>query len=114
MNSPPPGPGVAAPSGYTASTDGMSSAARTIHDAAEDSQRDVKELKPTKLSDKDFGTKHTQWHADYTKAIEALGTGADAMCTNLMAFAGQLGGAGQAYAANDSRNAQTVSQSGQH
>lgn len=90
----------------------MNSAARTIHDTAEDSQRDVRELKPTKLSDREFGNKHTQHFADYSNAIEQLGTGADAMCANLVAFAGQIGGAGQTYAAGDSRNAHTVGGSG--
>ncbi|HEV2781457.1 MAG TPA: hypothetical protein VGX25_18910 [Actinophytocola sp.] len=112
MNTPPPGPGVAPPSGYRTSTDGMSSAARTIHDAAEDSQEDVRELKPTKMTDREFGTKHVQWHADFAKAIDELGAGADAMCANLMGFASQISGAGADYAATDSRNAQTVNQSG--
>jgi hypothetical protein len=90
----------------------MSTAARTIHDSAEDAQRDTKDLKPTKMTDKEFGVKHTQWFADYSKAIDQLGAGSDAMCGNLTAFAGELGGAGAAYAANDSQNAQTVSNSG--
>lgn len=114
MNTPPAnGPGVAPPSGYTTSTHGMSSAAGKIHDAAEDSQQAVKDLKPTKLADKEFGTKHTQWFADYSKAIEALGAGSDAMCANLSAFAGQLGGAGRAYASADSGSSQNVNQAGQ-
>ena len=114
MNTPPTNTsGVNAPSGYKTSTDGMSSAARTIHDTADDAQHDVKDLKPTKMTDKEFGTKHTQWFADYSKAIEQLGTGSDAMCGNLTAFAGQLGGAGANYAATDSQNVQTVSQPGQ-
>ena len=112
MNTPPTGSGVTAPSGYKTSSDGMSSAARTIHDTAEDAQTDVKDLKPTKMTDKEFGTKHTQWFADYQKAIEQLGTGSDAMCGNLTAFATQLGGAGSDYAANDAQNASTVRQSG--
>ena len=113
MNTSPTSSGVNAPSGYKTSSDGMSSAARTIHDTAEDAQREVKDLKPTKLTDKNFGVKHTQWFADYSKAIETLGAGADAMCANITAFAGQLGGAGADYAANDARNAQNVRQSGQ-
>jgi hypothetical protein len=113
LNTPPPGPGVSPPSGYTASADGMNSAARAIHDAAEDSQHDVRELKPTKLADREFGTKHTQWFADYSSAVERLGSGAEAMCANLVAFSSQIGGAGQTYAAGDSRNTQTVSGSGQ-
>jgi hypothetical protein len=113
VNTPPAGSGVAPPSGYTASSDGMSAAARTIHDAAEDSQQDVRDLKPTKMSEQEFGKKHTQWFGDFSAAIEQLGTGADAMCANLVAFSGQIGGAGQNYAATDARNTQTVSQSGQ-
>lgn len=112
MNTPPAGSGVNAPSGYRTSTDGMNSAARTIHDSAEDAQHDVQGLKPTTMTDREFGTKHTQWFADYSKAIDQLGAGADAMCANLTAFAGQISGAGASYAASDTQNAQTVSQSG--
>lgn len=90
----------------------MSSNARTIHDAAEDSQQDVRELKPTKMTAQDFGTKHGQWHGDFSAAVDQLGTGADAMCANLIAFAGQISGAGQDYAATDARNVQTVDQAG--
>src|SRR2546426_2493996 len=110
MNTPPAGSGVAPPSGYTTSTDGMSSAARNIHDTAEDAEGVVQDLKPTKLADKDFGTKHVQWFADYAKAIDQLGAGSDAMCANLMAFAGQLGGAGRAYSSADSASTQNVNQ----
>jgi hypothetical protein len=88
----------------------MSSAARTIQDAAEDAQREVRDLKPTKLTDQDFGRKHTQWHADFAAAIEELGAGADAMCTNLAAFSGQLAEAGQTYSANDSQATQNFNQ----
>jgi hypothetical protein len=113
MNTPPANTsGINAPSGYKTSTDGMSSAAKTIHDTAEDAQGEVKDLKPTKMTDKEFGVKHTQWFGDYSKAIDALGAGADAMCGNLTAFAGELGGAGATYAATDNQNAQTVSNSG--
>jgi hypothetical protein len=115
VNTPPTnaGPPVGPPSGYQTSTDGMSSAARKIHDAAEDSQGDIKGLHPTKLADKDFGTKHTQWYADYAASIDALGAGSDAMCTNLSAFSGQLGGAAGSYSANDGSSAASLSQSGQ-
>ena len=112
MNTPPANPGVAPPSGYQTSADGMSSAARRIHDGAEDSQRAVQDLKPTRLTDKEFGTKHTQWFAAYAKAVEQLGAGSNAMCANLIGFSGQLSGAGAAYSSNDGHNAQTVSQSG--
>jgi len=112
MNTSPAGSGVNAPSGYRTSTDGMSSAARTINDTAEDAQQEVKDLKPAKVTDKDFGTKHTQWFGDFSKAVEALGTGSDAMCANLTAFAGQISGASARYAATDQQNSQNLSQSG--
>jgi hypothetical protein len=102
------GGGVAPPDGYTTDTGQMSSAGRNIGDAAEDAKGDVDDTQPTKLTDAEFGKKHTQWQKDYAAAIEKLGQGATAMCDNLSAFAGQIGGAGQSYTATDSGAASTV------
>lgn len=108
-----PGPGgVAPPEGYTTDTGQMSSAGRTIGNAAEDAQGDVEDLQPTELAATDFGTAHNEWHADYSAAIQQLGEGAVAMCTNLMSFAGQLGGAGQSYESSETSAANTVTASG--
>lgn len=112
-SSPGSGPGgVAAPDGYTTDTGQMSSAGRTISNAAEDAQDEVEDLQPTELAATDFGTVHTEKHADYSAAIEQLGTGATAMCTNLMSFAGQLGGAGQSYDSTETGATSTVSSPG--
>lgn len=115
MNAPPPdanGPGVAPPEGYTASTDSMSSSARTITTAAEDARGETDDLQPTRLTEADFGTEHTEHFTAYAAAIEQYGTAAQAMCDNLIAFAGQLGGAGASYAGTDQAAAQTVSSAG--
>jgi hypothetical protein len=106
------GPGVAPPDGYTTSTDAMSSSGRAITTAAEDAQDDTEDLQPTQLTDAEFGTAHTEHFAGYSAAIEQLGTGAQAMCANLISFAGQLGGAGQAYADHEQAAVQTVTGSG--
>ncbi len=109
MNTPPANPGgVAPPDGYTTDTGQMSGAGRTIGDAAEDAKGDIEDTQPTELTDQEFGKKHTQWQADYASAIEQLGQGATAMCDNLVAFAGQIGGAGQAYTTTDTGAASTV------
>ena len=109
MNTPPANSGgVAAPDGYTTDTGQMSGAGRKIGDAAEDAKGEVKDTQPTKLTDAEFGKKHTQWHGDYAAGIEQLGKGATAMCDNLSAFAGQIGGAGQSYANTDSGAVNTV------
>lgn len=109
MNTPPTNAGgVAPPDGYTTDTGGMSGAGRTISDAAEDARGEVEDLQPTELTDAEFGQKHTQYHADYAKAIEELGQGAVAMCDTLMAFAGQIGAAGQQYASTESGAVTTV------
>lgn len=106
------GPGVVAPDGYEAAADTMSTRGRTISNAAEDAQGDVEDLATTEVGSADFGTAHTEYHADYSASIQQLGEGASAMCTSLMSFAAQLGGAGADYAANDAAASQTVSQSG--
>ena len=99
---------VAPPDGYTTDTGQMSSAGRTISDAAEDARGEVEDLKPTALTQADFGTKHTEWHADYAAAIEQIGAGATAMCGTLIAFAGQLGGAGATYESTETGATNTV------
>jgi hypothetical protein len=102
------GGGVAPPDGYTTDTGQMSGAGRNIGNAAEDAKDEVEDTQPTELTEAEFGTKHTQWQKDYAAGIEQLGQGATAMCDNLVAFAGQIGGAGQAYTGTDSGAASTV------
>lgn len=114
VTTPPPSTtsSVGPPEGYTADTDSMSSQATAINDGAEDAQNDVKDLKPTKVGEADFGTKHTQWHKDYAAGIDKLGAGAEAMCTNLIAFAGQIGSAGKTYSAAEESQASAATESG--
>lgn len=127
MNTPPPssttpppsttsnttqGPGVGAPDGYTTDTGQMSSAGRNINTKAEDAKGEVDEVKPAKVQAAEFGTKHQEWQKDYSAAIEAFGTASTAMCDNLMAFAGQLGGAGTSYDNNETGATTTVTQAG--
>jgi len=106
------GSGVAAPDGYTTDTGQMSSAGRNINTKAEDAKGDVDEVKPAKVKPAEFGVKHQDYQADYAAAIEAMGTASVAMCDNLMAFSGQLGGAGTDYATNETSATSTVTQSG--
>ena len=113
MNTPPTNAGgVAPPDGYTTDTGQMSGAGRNINDAAEDARNDVEDTQPTELTDAEFGQKHTQHQADYAKGIEQLGQGATAMCDNLIAFAGQIGAAGQSYSTTESGAAATVTAPG--
>lgn len=126
MNTPPPssstpppsttsnttGGGVQAPDGYRTDTGQMSSAGRNISTKAEDAKGEVDEVKPTKVKPAEFGTKHQEWHGEYSAAIEALGTASAAMCDNLASFAQQLGDAGTSYSSDDSGAQSTVSQSG--
>jgi hypothetical protein len=122
MSTPPPsttsnttgagGTGVAPPDGYTTDTGQMSTSGRNISNAAEDAQGEVEDLQTTEVTAADFGTAHGDHHGDYSAAIEQLGAGANAMCTNLMTFAGQLGGAGSSYDTTESGATNTVSNPG--
>jgi hypothetical protein len=106
--------GVQAPDGYKADTGQMSSAGRNIGNKAEDAKGEVDEIKPAKVKAAEFGKheEHQAWHPDYSAAIEQLAAGATAMCDNLIAFAGNLGGAGATYDAQESAAQSNVSQSG--
>jgi hypothetical protein len=108
------GTGVQAPDGYQTDTGQMSSAGRNINTKAEDAKGEVDEIKPAKVKAAEFGKheEHQAWHPDYSAAIEQLAAGATAMCDNLIAFAGNLGGAGADYAAQESAAQSNVSQSG--
>jgi hypothetical protein len=108
------GTGVQAPDGYKTDTGQMSSAGRNINTKAEDAKDEVDEIKPAKVKAAEFGKheEHQAWHPDYSAAIEQLAAGATAMCDNLIAFAGNLGGAGADYAAQESAAQSNVSQSG--
>ncbi|HEV2784723.1 MAG TPA: hypothetical protein VGX25_35510 [Actinophytocola sp.] len=90
----------------------MSSSARAITTAAEDAQSDTEDLQQTRLSEDEFGREHTEHFADYAAAIGQFGAGAQAMCANLIAFAGQLGGAGASYASNEQGSVRTVNAAG--
>lgn len=111
-NSRPSGGGVQAPDGYTTDSGQMSSAGRNINTKAEDAKGDVDEVKPAKVQEAEFGKKHTEWHADYSAAMDAFGDASAAMCDNLMAFAGNLGGAGSDYAANEDAARANVNSAG--
>ncbi|MCT2587396.1 WXG100 family type VII secretion target [Actinophytocola gossypii] len=104
--------GVAPPDGYTTDTGQMSTSGRNISNAAEDAQGEVDDLQTTEVAAADFGKAHTEWHADYSTAMEQIGAGATAMCTNIMSFAGQLGGAGQSYESTDTGATSTVTTPG--
>jgi hypothetical protein len=113
MNTPPANAGgVAPPDGYTTDTGQMSGAGRNIGNAAEDAKAEVEDTQPTELTDAEFGKEHTKWQADYAAAIEQLGQGATAMCDNLTAFAGQIGGAGAQYSSTESGATSTVTAPG--
>ena len=101
------GGGVTPPDGYTADTGTMSGTARNISNAAEDARGEVDDIR-TGLTAAEFGTKHTQHQAAYAAGIEQLGQAATAMCDSLATFAGQIGGAGQAYTGTDTGAANTV------
>lgn len=106
------GTGVQAPDGYRTDTGQMSSAGRNISTKAEDAKGEVDEVKPAKVKAAEFGKheEHQAWQADYAAAIEQLGAGALAMCDNLIAFAGQLGGASTSYQSTDGSATNTVTQ----
>jgi hypothetical protein len=106
---------VQAPDGYKTDTGQMSSAGRNITTKAEDAKGEVDEVKPAKVKAAEFGqhADHQTHHEVYSAAFEQLGAGAVAMCDNLIAFAGQLGGAGSSYSEQESTNANTVTRSGQ-
>lgn len=114
-SAPPPGPsGVQAPDGYKTDTGQMSSAGRNISTKAEDAKGEVDEVKPAKTQAAEFGqhADHQAWQKDYAAAIEQLGAGSTAMCDNLVAFAGQLGGAATSYTQQESAARTNVQQSG--
>jgi hypothetical protein len=112
---PPAGPGgVQAPDGYKTDSGQMTSAGRNISTKAEDAKGEVDEIKPAKVKQTEFGqhTEHQAWFTDYNAAIEQFAAGSAAMCDNLVAFAGQLGGASTTYTQQESAAQSNVTTSG--
>jgi hypothetical protein len=105
---------VGAPDGYKTDTGTMSTAGKTISTKAEDAKGEVDEIKPAKTQKAEFGqhADHQNYQAEYAAAFDQFGAGATAMCDNLMAFAGQLGGSATAYSEQEATNTTTVQQSG--
>lgn len=106
--------GVQAPDGYKTDTGSMSSSGKKISTKAEDAKGEVDDVKPAKTQAAEFGqhADHQAYQKDYAAAFEQFGGGATAMCDNLMAFAGQLGGSSTTYSEQESTNKSTVQQSG--
>jgi hypothetical protein len=106
--------GVQAPDGYKTDTGSMSSSARTITTKAEDAKGEIDDVKPALTKAEEFGQHKThQTHQkDYAAAFDQFGTGTVAMCDNLVAFAGQLGGTATSYTEQQSSAKTTVTQPG--
>jgi hypothetical protein len=120
VNTPPPssrttnGSGVQAPDGYKTDAGQMSSAGRNISTKAEDAKGEVDEIKPAKTQAAEFGqhADHQAYQKDYTAAFDQFAAGATAMCDNLIAFAGQLGGSSTAYTEQESAASSNVTNAG--
>jgi hypothetical protein len=106
--------GVQAPDGYKTDTGSMSSSSRTIHTKAEDAKGEIDDVKPAVTKAEEFGTHkdHQSYQKDYAAAFDQFGAGCEAMCANLMAFAGQLGGTATSYTQQQSAATTTVTQPG--
>ncbi|HWC83915.1 MAG TPA: hypothetical protein VG756_28485 [Pseudonocardiaceae bacterium] len=99
-------------SGYSASSDSLGQASKTISTDASNTQNQLSKNTATTIAAADWGQAHGSHQGDYAAAMTELGKGISGMCTTLTSFAGLLGQASTNYASVEGSNASSVSNSG--
>ncbi|GAB2972271.1 hypothetical protein LWP59_16245 [Amycolatopsis acidiphila] len=98
--------------GYTASTDAMASASKTITQLAEDVPEDNSDLQNTTLTAAGFGQAHSD-HADkYTAGVQKLWDALSGYGTTLDSFGSNVGSSGAAYGENEQTQSGNISGAG--
>lgn len=90
--------------GYSTNTDTMSSSAKKISDSSTQLAKDLKDVSPTPIVDKEFGTAHTVHFNDYKAAVDEMGKGIQGMCATMESFASTVGSSGSSYAQTEGSN----------
>lgn len=89
--------------GYTASTDAMATASKTITQLADDLPDNASDQQSTTLTAAGFGQAHGDHAAAYTAGMQKLWEAMSGYGTTLGTFGGGIGSSGAAYGANEDK-----------
>lgn len=98
--------------GYTATTDALTSASRTLGRLAEDLLDDNPDLASTPVTAAGFGQAHGDHAPKYTAGVQALWAAVSGYSTTLGSFGTNLGAGAQAYGENESAQAGAITNAG--
>jgi len=98
--------------GYTATTEALSTAAKTIGDLAENLLDDNPDLKAPQVTAEKFGRAHGAHATKYTAGAQALWAAVSGYSTTLGSFGTNLGTAGKSYSANEAGQAGAITNAG--
>ncbi|MDX3193981.1 hypothetical protein PV458_36785 [Streptomyces sp. MN03-5084-2B] len=98
--------------GYTATTEALSAAAKTIGDLAEHLLDDNPDLQTAQVTAEKFGRAHGAHATKYTAGAQALWAAVSGYSTTLGSFGTNLKTAGSSYGANEDNQAGTITNAG--
>ncbi|MGW4059461.1 hypothetical protein ACWEGE_14325 [Amycolatopsis sp. NPDC004747] len=98
--------------GYTATTEALSTAAKTIGDLAENLLDDNPDLQTPQVTAEKFGRAHGTHATKYTAGAQALWAAVSGYSTTLGSFGSNLGTAGSKYGTNEGDQAGAITNAG--
>ncbi|OXM65611.1 hypothetical protein [Amycolatopsis vastitatis] len=98
--------------GYTATTEALSTAAKTIGDLAEHLLDDNPDLQNSQVTAEKFGRAHTAHGEKYATGAKALWAAVSAYSSTLGSFGTNIGTAGKSYGANEGDQAGAITNAG--
>jgi hypothetical protein len=98
--------------GYTATTEALSTASKTIGDLAEHLLDDNPDLQNSQVTAEKFGRAHGAHAEKYTTGAKALWDAVSAYSSALGSFGTNIGTAGKSYGANENDQAGAITNAG--
>ncbi|EOD65010.1 hypothetical protein [Amycolatopsis vancoresmycina] len=98
--------------GYTATTEALSTAAKTIGDLAEHLLDDNPDLQTPQVTAEKFGRAHGAHATKYTAGAQALWAAVSGYSSTLGSFGTNLGTAGSSYSTNEGNQAGVITDAG--
>ncbi|RSD21425.1 hypothetical protein [Amycolatopsis eburnea] len=98
--------------GYTATTEALSTASKTIGDLAEHLLDDNPDLQNSQVTAEKFGRAHGTHATKYTAGAQALWAAVSGYSSTLGSFGTNLGTAGSSYSANEDNQSGAITNAG--
>ncbi|MCU1685298.1 MAG: hypothetical protein JWQ81_6037 [Amycolatopsis sp.] len=98
--------------GYTADTDALASASKTVGHLAEDLLNNNPDLSTTPLTADGFGKAHGQHSQKYTTGAQALWDSVNGYSSTLSGYGSTLGAGAKSYGQSDSSQSGSITNAG--